>query len=96
MNNTNANNNDNNMITITFFIQANPYHWFVLLLQKSDNSCILHLKNIKIQKKITDCVFVVRFLGQEVKILLQYLLFRICHHLCLSLLLIDSNIGKIG
>ena len=42
-------------------------------------------------------------LGQGAETLLEYLLYRICHHLCFCLLLcmsesflIDSNIGKIG
>ena len=42
-------------------ILANSYHRLLLLLHKSDNACILHIKIIKI-KKITDCVLVVRFL----------------------------------
>ena len=45
MNNTNSNNNDkNNMITITFVIQANLYHSLLSLLQKSNNVCILQKK----------------------------------------------------
>ena len=45
MNNTNTNGNDNNKMTIiTFFIQVNPYHPLLSLLQKSDNACILHKK----------------------------------------------------
>ena len=51
MNNNKTNNNDNNnMITINYFIQTNPYHRLLSLLQKSDNVCILRIKNIKIQK----------------------------------------------
>ena len=46
-----SNTNNNNMIIITFFIiQANLYHWLPSLLQKSENACILHIKDIKIQK----------------------------------------------
>ena len=52
MNNANTNNNDNNdMINITFLVQANPYHQLLSFLQKSNNSCILQIKNMKIQKK---------------------------------------------
>ena len=45
MNNANTNNNDkNNMITITFIIQGNLYHPLLLLLQKTNNVCTLHIK----------------------------------------------------
>ena len=51
MNSNKTNNNDkNNMITITFFIQTNPFYRLLSLLQKSDNVWILRIKNIKIQK----------------------------------------------
>ena len=46
MNNSNTNNDgNNNMMVITFYIQANPYHRLVLLLQKSVNASILHTKD---------------------------------------------------
>ena len=49
------------MIIVAFFNQANPYHRWLSLLQKSDNAYILHIK-IKKYKKTTDFVLVVRFL----------------------------------
>ena len=59
MNTTNTNNNDNyNMIIITYFTPTHPYHLLLSLLQKNDNACILHIK-IQI---ITACSLVAKFL----------------------------------
>ena len=50
MNSTRTNNIDNNnMIIITFFIQAIPYHQLPSLLQKCDAAYVLLLKSMRRQ-----------------------------------------------
>ena len=93
------------------FIQASPYH----RLKKSNVKNIRNTIKLPILLVIKLLLVIVvqtyywviqpyccavMSLGQKVKTQLEYILYRICHNLCLGLLLsivlIDSNIGKIG
>ena len=107
MYNTNTNNSDNNnVVLITFFVQAYPYNRLLSLLKKSGNVSILHLKKYENTKKLLtvfNACSTALLLGDYALLLCcresrtrsqnstTVPIFKICHYFCLCLLLCISQ-----